>query len=67
MKSNETIRARTLNLKVEGPLPYNEKQWNNQGSHLEFKSGRAIYQTLSKEAPPWLAPTSEENFEKYAL
>ena len=31
------------------------------------KSGRAIYHTLLKEAPPWLAPASEENFEKYAL
>ena len=32
---------------------------------LEFESGEYII--LTEEAPPWLAQTSQENFEKYAL
>ena len=44
---NETIRARTLNLKVEGPFIIHYRRKRHHGWRRR--------------------PTSEENFEKYAL
>ena len=35
-----------------------------QGQRLEFKSGGGN-DIVSKEAPPWLGPTGQENFLKF--
>ena len=38
-----------------------------QGLRLEFENGGTIYYNTIGGGAPWLAPTSQENFEKYAL
>ena len=41
-----------------------EQYLNNRTLNLRVEGPYII---LTEEAPPWLAPTSQENFEKYAL